>query len=62
MLFRSKAAREAGEPLRAAAVVLRVKTLAGLEERLAEAYAELWAADPAQLNDSILTIQEKGTD
>ncbi|MCD1144239.1 SDR family oxidoreductase [Kocuria sp. LUK] len=58
----AKAAREAGEPLRAAAVVLRVKTLAGLEERLAEAYAELWADDPAQLNDSILTIQEKGTD
>ncbi|PLC11647.1 alcohol dehydrogenase [Kocuria flava] len=58
----AKAAREAGEPLRAAAVVLRVKTLAGLEERLAEAYAELWAADPAELNDSILTIQEKGTD
>lgn len=58
----AKAAREAGEPLRAAAVALRVKTLAGLEDRLAEDFAQLWAADPAELNDSILTIQEKGTD
>ncbi|MUN63346.1 SDR family NAD(P)-dependent oxidoreductase [Kocuria sediminis] len=58
----AKAAREAGEPQRAAAVIFRAKALAGLEDRLAEAYAELWTADPAELNDSILTIPEKETD
>ncbi|QCU76893.1 SDR family NAD(P)-dependent oxidoreductase [Citricoccus sp. SGAir0253] len=55
----AKAAREAGEPLRAAAVVYRVKALAGLEDRLAAAYAGLWDADAARLNDSIIEIHER---
>ncbi|KUG52577.1 alcohol dehydrogenase [Kocuria rosea subsp. polaris] len=55
----AKAAREAGEPLRAAAVIFRVKALAGLEDRLAAAYAGLWAAEAPELNDSIIEIQEQ---
>ncbi|MEX5237691.1 SDR family NAD(P)-dependent oxidoreductase [Kocuria arenosa] len=56
----AKAAREAGEPLRAAAVIFRVKALAGLEDRLATAYAGLWAAEAPELNDSTIELQEKG--
>jgi NADP-dependent 3-hydroxy acid dehydrogenase YdfG len=56
----AKAAREAGEPLRAAAVIFRVKALAGLEDRLAAAYAGLWDADAAALNDSIIDLQDQG--
>lgn len=56
-----KAARDVGTELRGAAVVLRVKSLAGLEDRLAEQFVRLWSADAAQLNDSILAVQEKET-
>lgn len=55
----ARAAREAGEPLRAAAVIFRVKALAGLEDRLAAAYAGLWDADAAALNDSIINLQNR---
>ena len=57
----AKAARDAEAPLRSAAVVFRVKSLAGLEERLAEEYARLWKAEAGALNDAVLTLQEKGT-
>ncbi|MFI7482809.1 SDR family NAD(P)-dependent oxidoreductase [Kocuria sp. M1R5S2] len=53
----AKAARDAGEPLRAAAVIFRVKALAGLEERLAAAYAGLWDAEAPALNDSTIDLQ-----
>lgn len=56
----AKAAREAGEPLRAAAVIFRVKALAGLEDRLTNAYAALWDAEAPELNDSTIELQEKG--
>jgi NADP-dependent 3-hydroxy acid dehydrogenase YdfG len=56
----AKGAREAGEPLRAAAVIFRVKALAGLEDRLAAAYAGLWDAEAPELNDSTIELQEKG--
>ncbi|MFF0990752.1 SDR family NAD(P)-dependent oxidoreductase [Kocuria nitroreducens] len=55
----AKAAREAGEPLRAAAVIFRVKALAGLEDRLADAYAGLWAAEAPDLNDSVIELQHR---
>ena len=58
----AKAARDAEAPLRSAAVVFRVKSLAGLEERLAEECARLWKAEAGALNDAVLTLQEKGTD
>lgn len=57
----AKAARDAGEPLRAAAVIFRVKSLAGLEERLAAAYAGLWDAEAPELNDSAIDLQEKAS-
>ncbi|WP_298587231.1 SDR family oxidoreductase [uncultured Kocuria sp.] len=52
----AKAARETGEPLRAAAVIFRVTALAGLEERLATAFAGLWDAEAPELNDSVIEI------
>lgn len=52
----AKSARDAGEPLRAAAVIFRVKALEGLEQTLAAAYAGLWAQDAAGINDSVITL------
>jgi NADP-dependent 3-hydroxy acid dehydrogenase YdfG len=52
----AKAARDAGEPLRAASVVFRVKALAGLEATLADAYVSLFESDPALLNDTVLDL------
>lgn len=46
------AARDAGQPLRAAAVIYRVRALAGLEDRLAAAVVGLWSADAATVNDT----------
>ena len=57
----AQAARDAETPLRLAAVVFRVKSLAGLEDRLAEEYMRLWEAEAGALNDAVLTLQEKGT-
>ncbi|WP_375386556.1 SDR family NAD(P)-dependent oxidoreductase [uncultured Microbacterium sp.] len=52
----AKAARDAGEPLRAASVIFRVAALDGLEERLAATFVELWAADAAGINDTIVDL------
>ncbi|WP_248199357.1 SDR family NAD(P)-dependent oxidoreductase [Microbacterium invictum] len=52
----AKAARDAGDPLRAASVIFRVKALAGLEDRLAEAYAGLWERDAAEINDTVVEL------
>lgn len=52
----AKSARDAGEPLAAASVVFRVKTLAGLEDTLARAFAGLWDVDAADLNDTIIDL------
>lgn len=57
----AKSARESGDPLRAAAVVFRVKSLAGLEDRLADAFVALWGAEAADLNDSIIELHEERT-
>ena len=54
----AKAAREAGAPLRTAAVVFRVKGLAGLEDRLADAYAGLWDAEATAVNDTTIDLQQ----
>ncbi|MGQ1838166.1 SDR family NAD(P)-dependent oxidoreductase [Kocuria turfanensis] len=56
----ARSAREAGAPLRAAAVIFRVQALAGLEERLAAAYAGLWDAEAAALNDSTIELRQEG--
>ncbi len=52
----AKAARDAGEPLRAAAVVFRVTTLAGSESVLASAFVDLWAQEPTDLNDQVIEL------
>ncbi|WP_404431123.1 SDR family oxidoreductase [Microbacterium lacus] len=52
----AKSARDAGEPLRAASVIYRVKALDGLEQTLADAYAGLWGQDAAEINDTAITL------
>ncbi|MEV7800252.1 SDR family NAD(P)-dependent oxidoreductase [Microbacterium foliorum] len=50
----AKAARDAGEPLRAASVVFRAKALD--PESLVPRVLALWDADAADLNDQIITL------
>lgn len=50
----AKAARDAGEPLRAASVVFRAKALDS--ESLVPRVLALWDADAADLNDRIITL------
>ena len=52
----AKAARDAGVPLAAASVIFRVKSLDGVEERLARAFADLWPAHPASVNDQVIDL------
>jgi NADP-dependent 3-hydroxy acid dehydrogenase YdfG len=52
----SKSARDAGEPLRAAAVIFRVTELAGREDALGAAFADLWTQSAAELNDRIIEL------
>jgi hypothetical protein len=56
----AKAARDADAPLSAAAVVFRVKSLEGLEDALAEQVVGLWTQDAADLNDTIVLIENPG--
>lgn len=53
----AKDARDAGEPLQAASVVFRVKSLAGREDNLARAFAGLWDQDAAAVNDTIIDLE-----
>ncbi|MHC9046557.1 SDR family NAD(P)-dependent oxidoreductase [Microbacterium saperdae] len=50
----AKAARESGEPLRAASIVFRAKTLA--PETLATRIVALWDADATDLNDRLIDL------
>lgn len=52
----AKAARDAGAPLRAASVIFRVTALEGREDRLAASFVDLWAADAAEINDTIVDL------
>ena len=52
----ARSAREAGVPLRSAAVIFRVKALDGLEDTLAESFARLWDAEAELLNGSTTTL------
>jgi NADP-dependent 3-hydroxy acid dehydrogenase YdfG len=53
----AKAARDAGTPLSAAAVIFRVKSLEGLEETLAQRVVGLWAEDAASVNGTIIMLE-----
>jgi NADP-dependent 3-hydroxy acid dehydrogenase YdfG len=52
----AKTARDAAAPLRGAAVIFRVKSLAGAEERLAQSFIDLWSAQPSAVNDTIVDL------
>lgn len=52
----AKAARDAGDELRGAAVVFRAKALAGLEDRVAEEFVGLWNAQADAVNDTVLPL------
>lgn len=52
----AKAARDAGRLPTAAAVVFRVKGLAGLEDDLAAAFVALWDTDAAAIDDSVIEL------
>ncbi|MDR2323230.1 MAG: SDR family oxidoreductase [Microbacterium sp.] len=52
----AKAARDAEQPLRAAAVVLRVRGLDDAIDRVAAQLVELWDTDAAELNDRVIDL------
>lgn len=55
-----KAARDAGRPLRAAAVIFRVGALEGREEALAEGCVRLWDQEAADLNGRTIELGSDG--
>ena len=55
----AKAARDSGRPATAASVIFRVKTLEGLEQALAEAFVDLWSADAATINDTVIDLSDR---
>ncbi|MDQ4215680.1 SDR family NAD(P)-dependent oxidoreductase [Microbacterium sp. ASV81] len=52
----AKAARDAEQPLHAAAVVLRVRSLDEVIDQVAARIVALWDADAAELNDRIIDV------
>ncbi len=52
----AKAARDGQAPLRAASVIFRVKALDGLEQALADRFVQLWDADAADVNDTVIDL------
>ncbi|TQJ29796.1 SDR family oxidoreductase [Microbacterium sp. SLBN-146] len=52
----AKAARDAAAPLAAASVIFRVKSLAGLEGRLADALVGLWDTPATDINDQVIEL------
>lgn len=54
----AKAARDAGQPLAAASVIFRTKSLDGLEEALAQRFADLWETPAGETNDTIVELTD----
>lgn len=52
----ARAARDAGSPLTAAAVIYRVRALAEREDDLARAYVSLWDRPADTVNDSVVEL------
>lgn len=52
----AKTARDADEPLRAAATIFRVKALDGLEDELAARFVGLWDAPADGVNDTVVPL------
>lgn len=55
-----KDASDADRPLTGAAVIFRVKTLWNLEWALARRFAGLWSAPAADINDTIIDLNQNG--
>ena len=56
----AKDARDAGREVSAASVILRVQSLAGLENELAQRFVGLWTTPAAEINDTIVELNEIG--
>lgn len=54
----AKDARDAAKPLAAASVIYRVKSLDGLEDALAQRFADLWTTDASHVNDTIVELTD----
>lgn len=54
----AKAARDSGRPLAAASVIFRTKSLSGLEDALAQRFADLWMTDATETNDTIVDLTD----
>ncbi|MEV4687140.1 SDR family NAD(P)-dependent oxidoreductase [Microbacterium sp. LWH3-1.2] len=54
----TKAARDSGGQPAAASMIFRVKSLDGLEEALAQRFADLWLADATEINDTIVELTD----
>lgn len=54
----AKDARDAAKPLAAASVIYRVKSLDGLEDALAQRFADLWTTDAEHVNDTIVELTD----
>jgi NAD(P)-dependent dehydrogenase (short-subunit alcohol dehydrogenase family) len=52
----AKDAKDAARPLAAASVIFRVKSLAGLEDTLAQRFVDLWDAPAAAINDTVIDL------
>ncbi|MCP2637996.1 SDR family oxidoreductase [Microbacterium sp. HD4P20] len=55
----AKAARDAEQPLRAASVIFRVKSLSGLEDALAQGFADLFASAADDINDTVVELTDR---
>lgn len=51
------AAKRLGTPLQSAAVIYRVRSLTGLEERLAESIRGLWDHEAERFNDLVISLE-----
>lgn len=54
----AKASKDSGQPLAAASVIFRTKSLDGLEEALAQRFADLWATPATETNDTIVELTD----
>ncbi|NLP84437.1 SDR family oxidoreductase [Microbacterium sp. CFH 90308] len=54
----AKAARDAEQPLRAASVIFRVKSLSGLEDALAQRFADLFVSQADEINDTVVELTD----
>ena len=52
----AKNAKDAARPLAAASVIFRVKSLAGLEDTLAQRFVGLWDVPAADINDTVIDV------